>query len=114
MKNAMLFYKCGVIKDFFERKVEKCTRAEYSERKEKEILWNMLTDTDAAIAYVKRVHEIKTAVRAEICSVLGFDVDVGFDPNATTNGVSDRINSLETTTDELSEALTMILEGVTE
>ena len=114
MKNAMLYYKCGVIADYFEKESEKRIRAEYSERKEKEILRNMLTDTETAIAYVKRVHEIRCAVRAEIFDVLGFEVDVGFDPNATTKGVSERVDSLETTTDELSEALNMILEGVTE
>jgi hypothetical protein len=107
MKNIMLFYKCGAIKDFFEKETEKRIRAEYSERVEKEILRNMLTDTDTAIAYVKRVNEIKTAVKAEITAVLDFDVDVGFDPNATTNGISNQVN-------ELSEALNMILEGVTE
>lgn len=114
MKNAVLYYKCGLIEDFFERKSEERIRAEFSEREEKEILRNMLTDTDTAIAYAERVHEIKTEVKAEISSVLGFDVDVGFDPDATTNGVSDRVDELENTTDELSEALNMILEGVTE
>jgi hypothetical protein len=74
----------------------------------------MLTDTDAAVKYSKRVHEIKAEIKAAIEAVLGFPVDVGFDPKATTRGVSDRVDSLETTTDELTEALTMILKGVTE
>lgn len=114
MKYIKLAYKNGKIKEFFESESEKLIRAEYSEMAEKEIFRNMLTDTDRAIAYAKRVNEIKTAVKAEISSVLGFDVDVGFDPSASTNGVSDRVDSLETTTGELSEALNMILEGVTE
>jgi hypothetical protein len=114
MNNVKLFYKCGVIADYFESEREKRIRAEYSERKEKEILRNMLTDTETAVAYIKRVHEIGCAVKAEIESALGFAVDVGFDPDAKTKGVSERVDSLETTTDELAEALTMILEGVTE
>lgn len=114
MNHIRLAYKNGIVKELFENEAERLIRAEYSERKEKEILRNMLTDTETAIAYVKRVHEIRCAVRAEICSVLGFEVDVGFDPNVTTKGVSERVDSLETTTDELSEALNMILEGVTE
>lgn len=114
MNNIRLAYKNGKIKEFFDREVEKRIRKMYSEGEEKKIFRNMLTDTDTAIAYVKRVNEIKTDVRAEICSILGFDVDVGFDPNAITNGVPDRIDELENTTEELSEALNMILEGATE
>ena len=114
MKYIKLAYKNGKIKEFFESESEKLIRAEYSEVAEKEIFRNMLTDTDRAIAYAKRVNEIKAAVKAEISSVLGFDVDVGFSPVSAANGVSDRIDSLETTTGELSEALNMILEGVTE
>ena len=114
MKNVKLAYKNGVIKELFESESEKLIRAEYSERAEKEIFRNMLTDTDRAIAYIRRVNEIMTAVKAEISSALGFDVDVGFNPDATTNGVFNRVDELETTTGELSEALNMILEGVTE
>ncbi len=114
MKHTKLFYKNGMIQSAFEQEVEKRIRAEYSERKEREILRNMLTDTDAAIAYVNRVREIKTAVKAEIEADLGFSVDVGFDPDAETSGVNARVDTLEATTGELNEALTMILEGVTE
>lgn len=107
MKYTRLAHKNGKIKEYFEYKVEKRTRVEYTPKKEKEILRNMLTDTDSAITYVNRVKEIKTSVRAKILSVLGFEVDVGFDPNATTNGISNQVS-------ELTEALNMILEGVTE
>lgn len=114
MKHIKLFYKNGAIKELFDNEVEKCTRAEYSERQEREILQNMLVDTDAAIAYIERINEIKTAVKTEIEEELGCSVDVGFDPSAERHGVTDRVDSLEDTTEELNEALTMILEGVTE
>lgn len=114
MKHVKLFYKNGIIKSFFEQEVEKRIRLEYSERKEKEILRNMLTDTETAIAYVNRVREIKTAVKAEIEADLGFSVDVGFDPEAETKGVNARVETLEAITEDLGEALTMILDGVTE
>ncbi len=107
MKHIELAYKNGTIKDFFENEVDDRVSAEYPPKVEKGIVQNMLTDTDPAITYLNRVKEIKTAVKAEICSVLGFDVDVGFNPDVTTNGIYDQIG-------ELSEALNMILEGVTE
>lgn len=107
MKHVKLFHKNGAIKEFFERKAEKRIRSEYSERKEKEILRNMLTDTDTAVAYVNRVNEIKAELKAEIEAVLGFSVDVGFNPDAESESLPQRV-------DELNEALTMILEGVTE
>lgn len=94
MRNAVLYYKCGVIKDFFEKEVERRTNVEYNERKRKEILDNMLTDTDSAIAYAMRVHEIKVAVKADIESVLGFSVDVGFDPSHSPNGIVHNVNAL--------------------
>lgn len=114
MKHIKLAYKNGKIKEYFEYETEKIIRAEYSEAEEKEIFRNMLTETDRAIAYAKRVNEIKTSAKAEISSVLGFDVDVGFVPATSENGVSNRVDNLEATTGELSEALNMILEGVTE
>lgn len=94
MRNAVLYYKCGVIKDFFEKEVERRTNVEYNERKRKKILDNMLTDTDSAIAYAMRVHEIKVATKADIESVLGFPVDVGFDPFHYPNGIVQNFNAL--------------------
>lgn len=114
MKYTKLFYKNGMIKEAFEHEAEKRIRSEYSERREREILRGMLTDTETAIAYVNRVHEIKAALKAEIEAELGFSVDVGFDPKAEQKGVNARVDTLEATTGELNEALTMILEGVTE
>ena len=107
MKHIRLANKNGRTKEYFDHKTEERVRAEYSEREEREILRNMLTDTDTAIDYVERVKAIKTEVKDEFSDVLGFDVDVGFDPDASTNGISHQVN-------ELSEALNMILEGVTE
>lgn len=107
MRYVRLAHKNGKIKEYFDHKTEECVSAEYSEREQKEILRNMLTNTDTAIAYAERVNEIKTDKKAEFSAVLGFDVDVGFDPDASRNGISDQVN-------ELSEALNMILEGVTE
>ena len=66
MKHIELLYRNGAIKDLFEHVVETRVRAEYSERQEKEILRNMLVDTDAALAYMRRIVEIKTEVKAEI------------------------------------------------
>lgn len=114
MEHIKLLYRNGAIKELFDHEVEKRVRAEYSERREKEILRNMLVDTDAALAYMRRIVEIKTEVKAAIEAELGFAVDVGFDPEEVKRGMADRVDSLETTTDELNEALTMILEGVTE
>lgn len=114
MRFVKLAYLNGVIKEFFEEEVDKRIRKTYKERKEKEILRNMLTDTDTAIAYVKHVNEIQTEVKAEIEAILGFAVDVGFEPKADLKAMPERVDSLEETTDELNEALTMILEGVTE
>lgn len=108
-----LAYINGAIKQLFDHEVENRIHSEYSERTEKEIMRNMLTDTEAAISYINRVKEIKTQVKAEFEASLGVTVDVGFDPAVVTNGVSDRVDSLENTTDELNEALMMILEGVT-
>lgn len=107
MKHIKLAYKNGILKELFDNEVRERVRAEVGETEEREICLNMLTDTDRAIAYASRVHEIKTAVKAEISSVLGFDADVGFDPNARANGITDQIA-------ELTEALNMILEGETE
>lgn len=114
MKHIRLFYKNGAIRTLFENEVEKRVRAEYSEKREREILSNMLVETDTAVAYVRRVSAIKAEVKTEIETELGVSVDVGFDPDAVKNGVADRVDSLEATAEELSEALTMILEGVTE
>lgn len=114
MKHIELLYRNGAIKELFDHEVEKRVRAEYSERREKEILRNMLVDTDAALAYMRRIVEIKTEVKAEIEAELGFAVDVGFDPGAVRRGMADRVATLEDDTKELNEALTMILEGVTE
>lgn len=114
MKHIKLFYKNGAIKDLFGHEVEKRIRAEYSERQEREILRNMLTDTDTAVEYSKRVNEIKAEVKAEIEEALGFPVDVGFDPEAANKALTDRVGDLESSQTELNEALVMILEGVTE
>lgn len=114
MKHIKLFYRNNAIKELFEHEVEQRVRAEYSEKREREILRNMLVDTDAAVAYTQRIKAIKSEVKAEIEAELGFAVDVGFNPGEEKRGVTDRVDSLETTTDELNEALTMILEGVVE
>ena len=114
MNFVKLAYKNGAIKQLFEHEVDNRIRGLYSERREKEIMRNMLTDTETAINYIKHVNAIKTEVKAELEKTLGFAVDVGFEPDAVTSGVSDRVDSLEVTTGELNEALTMILEGVTE
>lgn len=114
MNFVKLAYKNGAIKQHFEHEVDKRIRDAYSERREKEIMRNMLTDTQTAINYIKHVNNIKAEVKAEIEAALGFAVNVGFDPAAVTSGMSDRVDSLEDTTKELNEALTMILEGVTE
>ena len=114
MNFVKLAYKNGAIKQHFEHVVDNRIRETYSERREKEIMRNMLTDTETAINYIKHVNKIKTEVKAELETALGFAVDVGFDPDVVTSGVSDRVDSLEVTTGELNEALTMILEGVTE
>ena len=114
MKHIKLLYKNGAVKELFDDEVEKRVRAEYSEKREKEILRNMLVDTDTALSYMRRIVEIKTEVKAEIEAELGFAVDVGFDPDTANHGMADRVDSLETDTRELGEALTMILEGVTE
>ena len=52
--------------------------------------------------------------RHHIIALAAFAVDVGFDPDTANRGMADRVASLETDTKELGEALTMILEGVTE
>ena len=114
MNFVKLAYKNGAIKQHFEHEVDKRIRDTYSEHEEKEIMRNMLTDTNTAINYIRHVNNIKTEVKAEIENILGFAVNVGFDPTTVTTGVSDRVDSLELTTKELIEALTMILEGVTE
>lgn len=114
MKHIKLFYRNGAIKTLFDTEVERRARDEYSEHREKEILRNMLVDTDAALAYMRRIVEIKTEVKAEIEAVLGFAVDVGFDPEEVKRGMADRVETLEDDTKELNEALTMILEGVVE
>lgn len=113
MRFVKLAYLNGVIKEFFEEEVDKRIRKTYKERREKEILRNMLTDTDTAIKYIKHVNEIQTEVKAEIEAILGFAVDVGFEPKET-KAMPERVDSLEATTGELNEALTMILEGVIE
>jgi 2-phospho-L-lactate guanylyltransferase (CobY/MobA/RfbA family) len=107
LKNLELYIKNGIIRDFFQKETEHRIRQEWSEREEKDILRNMLTDTDTAVAYVRRVNEIKSEVKAEIETALGFSVDVGFDPDAESESLPQRV-------DELNEALTMILEGVTD
>lgn len=94
MNYIRLAYKNGVIKEYFEQEVEKLVRAECSVRKEKEILNNMLTDTDTAIAYATRIKEIKTAVKAEFESVLGMAVDVGFDSSDSSFGLVQNFNTL--------------------
>jgi hypothetical protein len=94
MRNVTLFYKCGAIKDFFDKETEKRIRAEYSALKEKEILRNMMTDTDAAVAYAKRVEEIKAEVKVEIEKSLGKTVEVGFDPTLPPNGIVQNFNAL--------------------
>ena len=112
MIHARLFYENGAIRALFDAEAERRIRAEYSEKREREILRGMLTDTDAAVTYARRMAEIKAEVKAEIEAELGFSVDVGFDPEEIKRGVADRVDDLETTTGELGEALTMILEGV--
>lgn len=107
MKHIKLFYKNGIIKELFEQEAERRIRAEYSARKEKEILRNMLTDTSAAVAYIERINAIKAEVKAEIEEALGFSVDVGYTPDTNAESLPQRV-------DELTEALTMLLEGVTE
>ena len=114
MKNAKLFYMNGEIRSLFDGEVDRRVRLEYSARAEREITRNMLVDPDAAVKYAKRVLEIKCSVLAEIEAALGFAVDVGFDPTAATRALTDRVVDLESATGELNEALTMILEGVTE
>lgn len=114
MKHIKLFYRNDAIRALFDDEVEKRVRAEYSEKREKEIIRNMLIDTEAALMYMRRIVEIKTEVKAEIEAELGFAVDVGFDPEEVKRGMADRVETLEDDTKELNEALTMILEGVTE
>lgn len=114
MKHIKLFYKNGAIKELFDWEADRRLLAEYSERKQREIARNMLTNPDAAVELSKRWVEIQTEVKAEIEAVLGFSVDVGFDPSAATKALTDRVGDLESSQTELTEALTMILEGVTE
>lgn len=110
MDHIRLAYK-NDIKEFFDNELEKRIRIEYSEKREKEILRNVLTDSKSAIAYAKRLYEIQCTIKAEIESVLGFEVDVGFDPNAQITGISDRVDSLETLTSETSAAMDALLTG---
>lgn len=114
MKNAMLFYKNGEIVSFFERVVDERVGKQYSQRQVKKITQNILTDPDAAVEYSTFCFRTQCEVKAEIEQTLGFAVDVGFDPDAATKALTDRVGDLENSQSELNEALTMILEGVTE
>lgn len=114
MEHIRLAHKNDALAELFEQETENRISEEYTDQETKEILRNMLTDTDAAISYANRVREIKTAVKEEIEEELGFSVDVGFDPESNPTGVAARVEDLETATGELTEALEMILEGVTE
>ena len=114
MKNVKLFYMNGEIRSLFEAEVDKRVRKEYSVRAEREITQNMLVNPEAAVEYSKRVLAIKCEVKYEIEKILGFPVEVGFDPGTVVKALTDRVGDLETTQNELNEALTMILEGVTE
>lgn len=114
MRNTKLFWINGEIRSLFDAEVDRRVRLEYSARAEREITRNMLTDPEAAVKYSKRVLAIMCEVKAEIEQTLGFAVDVGFDPAAATKALTDRVGDLENSQSELNEALTMILEGVTE
>ena len=107
MRDVKLYYLNGLIADYFELESEERIEAEFPEKVQKKITRSVLTAPEMAVAYAKRVHEIKSEVKAEIEAKLGFEVDVGFDPEALSESLPERV-------DELNEALTMILEGVTE
>ena len=112
--NWRLADKNGRIIDAYHVEVVRRVRVAYSAKQEKDILRNMLTDTDAAVAYAEHVRAVKAEVKAEIESVLGHSVDVGFDPKQPDSGVTHRVENLEASTEELSDALNMNREGVGE
>ena len=94
MKHIKLAHKNGMIKRFFEVETEKRIRAEVSESEEKEILQNVLTNTDVAVAYATRIRAIKAEVKAEFESALGEPVDVGFEPYVSSFGIVQNFNIL--------------------
>ena len=103
--DIMLAARCGGLKVLFERECEERIHAEYSARREVEILRSLLLDSAEAVAYAARVHEIRCEVKRELEEALGCAIDVGFDEAARTS-MADQIL-------ELQSALSMILEGVT-
>lgn len=107
MNKAKLYHMNGEIKSLFESEVNKRVRKEYPVSVERVITQNILTDPERAVQYSKRILAIKCEVKAEIETALGFSVDVGFEPETERKALPERV-------EELDEALTMILEGVTE
>ena len=86
--------KNGVIGYLFECEVERRIRAEYTKKRETDILRHTLTDSQEATRYAERVKAIKDAVKAEIDAALGGDIDVGYRSGTVTEGVSYVIDSL--------------------
>ena len=105
--DIMLAARCGGLKVLFERECEERIHAEYSARREVEILRSLLLDSAEAVAYAARVHEIRCEVKRELEEALGCAVNVGFDESASRTSMAEQIV-------ELQSALAMILEGVTE
>lgn len=94
MRNAKLFWLNGEIRSLFDAEVDRRVRLEYSARAEREITRNMLTDTDAALAYLKRLDAIEREVMAEIENALGEPVEVGFEPTHSPSGIVQNFNTL--------------------
>ncbi len=97
-KKLALAYKNGAIKAFFDHETESRLRVDYTEKQEKEILRNMLTDGDAVERYLARLKEIRGAVRKEMEESIGAELFVDEGGPRTETGVLHRMSAVESAT----------------
>lgn len=94
-RNVLLAVRNGMAKELFENETDRRIRAVYSERRERDILRNMLTDGDSVEKYLSDITEIRKSVKAEMEDAAGA-LDVGFDAEKKSAGILHRVADTET------------------
>lgn len=94
IRKVRLANKNNTLVQLFEYEVNVRLRAEYSLADETNIMQNMLTDSDPADKYSRRLREIRLEVKNEMETILGKPIDIKYDLTSDTEGVSKTISSL--------------------
>lgn len=94
-KHVILAYRNGVIKQYFAQETENMIRKKYSANAEKELLRNMLTDSDSVLTYLEYIHGVRKAVKVEMEDIIGHEIDVGIDVDIKHDGIIHRVETIE-------------------